>query len=90
MISNRIQKFLAGGASIAIAFSLTACSSSTDSSAYEDCKAYSQELAEQAAAAFNEALNYTDQAEAMPYLEESQYYNDLAVANDAECEAIGN
>jgi len=88
MISNRIQKFLAGGLSIAIAFSLTACSSSADSSAYEDCKAYSQELAEQAAAAFAEALNYTDQAEAMPYLEEAQAYNDMAAENDAKCEAL--
>jgi hypothetical protein len=45
-------------------------------------------LAEQAAAAFAEALNYTDQAEAMPYLEEAQAYNDMAAENDAKCEAL--
>ena len=93
LIKLHSKKLLSASVSIAIALSLSACGGSDIEdlkkiSDYEDCKAYSEELAQLAADAFAQALEYTDQDEAMPYLDKAQAYNDIIVENDAECEAI--
>ena len=91
MISTKIKDFLAGSVSIALAVSLTSCSSSADDSqkiaAYEDCKAYSQELSKLGADAFAEAMKLPPM-EAIPYFAEStEFYNAFA-ENEAKCEAL--
>ena len=85
------EKIFASSISIAMALSLTACGGSDlddmkKMSDYEDCKAYNDDLAARAADAFMEALNYSDQAEAQPYLDKAEAWNEIIAEND--CEAI--
>ena len=69
---------------------LSSCggSSAKDMVDYEDCRDYSKELAELGAAAFSEALKYSDEADAMPFINKAQQYNDLVEENNKKCEEI--
>lgn len=69
---------------------LSSCggSSAKDMVDYEDCRDYSQELAALGAAAFSEALKYDDEADALPFINKAQQYNDLTAENDKKCEEI--
>ena len=76
--------------SILAVLALSSCggSSAKEMVDYEDCRDYSKELAELGAAAFSEALKYTDEADAMPFINKAQQYNDLVAENDLKCEEI--
>ena len=87
------KKLLTVSISIAIALSLSACGGSDIDnlkkiSDYEDCKAYTDELAQLAAEAFAQAVGATDEDEAMELLDKAQAYDDIIAENNVECEAI--